>query len=244
MTPEQEEQVRRALAAVRESQPGPEAGAGHGGEDSMPPEVAARLDGVLADLVRQRSDDATAAAPADPPDELARRRRSRWQRAGLAAAAACVAGLVGTAVANGGLGAGGASSTSSSDDAARAERGTSGTLERAPAPRDPEAASGTAAPRQDRVPPLARLRTSTLAADVQRLVDAGSVPATDSRASRPPCDLPALRRGERLLVVRLDGRLASLVLGPPDAGRRPARVVACRDAATTLATAVVRTRSR
>ena len=54
VTPEQEEQVRRALAAAA----GPDAA-----PPRMPPEVVARLDGVLAELADAR---VTAAGPARP----------------------------------------------------------------------------------------------------------------------------------------------------------------------------------
>lgn len=252
MTPEQEEQVRRALTGLRDGEP---ADHGSGGAASMPPEVAARLDGVLADLVRQRAHDPPPSSGPDRADELARRRRGRWQKGGLAAAAACVAALVGTAVANGGLGAGEVSSTSGTDSARSADSGTDGSLERAPAAGRPEAPGrspgpppGTTASRQVGVAPLARLRTPTLASDVQRLLDSDVRARADPRPAGPvdasTCTAPVLRQGERLVPVRLDGRRASLVLGPADAGRRPARVVECRDPENTLATVVVRSRAR
>jgi hypothetical protein len=65
MTPEQEEQVRRALVAAARA------------EDEHPPlpaDVADRLDTVLDELLAPRT---TAAAPSGD-DELARRRRRRW----------------------------------------------------------------------------------------------------------------------------------------------------------------------
>ncbi len=278
MTPEQEEQVRRALAAVGDASPGAARPPGDGAEP-MPPDVAARLDGVLADLVAQRAvdtpsgedtgplphpDAGVAAVEAverrapdatDAADELARLRRGRrgrWQQAGLAAAAACVAALVGAAVATGGLGRGDSTSTTASSQSdsggVTAGEGPVGQPEAAPAPRRPSssprdaprAASGDTSVRRTTAAPVARLRTPGLTAGVQRLVDSGPLRPVAPRSPGPSCDVPLLRSGERVLVVLLDGRPASLVLGAPVAGRRTAQVFGCRDATAPLASVVVR----
>lgn len=269
MTPEQEEQVRRALAAVgdadagaarppqgsRAARPSPD------GAESLPTEVAARLDGVLADLVAERTDDTPPAEDGDRADELARRRRSRrgrWQKAGLAAAAACVAGLVGTAVVTGGLGQGGSTSTTASSDSggASAGEGLAGQPEAAPAPpspssgpraaprETPRAASGDTSARRVSAGPVVRLRTPGLTAGVRRLVNSGTLRPVAPGEPGPSCDVPVLRSGERVLVVLLDGRPASLVLGAPVAGRRTAQVFGCRDTVSPLASVVVRAPGR
>ena len=77
MTPEQEEQVRRALASAPP-------------ESAMPPEVAARLDAALAGLVAERSarpdhEQDTGPEPAAAV-ALEERRRRRWPRVLVAAA--------------------------------------------------------------------------------------------------------------------------------------------------------------
>ena len=81
MTPEQEEQVRRALAAAAGRQD-PDSPAS---PESMPPEVAARLDGVLAELAAPRR------AGSDPVDAPATSARAEddgvADRLGLAGAA-------------------------------------------------------------------------------------------------------------------------------------------------------------
>ncbi|MBI2245411.1 MAG: hypothetical protein HYU55_16245 [Nocardioides sp.] len=79
LTP-QEEQVRRLLAEARHTEP-------------MPDDVVARLDGVLADLGRDRAgaSDRATRVPASAPVDLAGARRRRTVRNLLVAAAAVVA---------------------------------------------------------------------------------------------------------------------------------------------------------
>ena len=91
MTPEQEEQVRRALrATARGDEPA-----------TMPPEVAARLDDVLAELTASRAEHPV------HDDELARRRHRRWPNVLVAAASVVVIALAGGAVATHGFGTAG-----------------------------------------------------------------------------------------------------------------------------------------
>lgn len=205
MTPEQEEQVRRALAA---------AGAAR---SPIPPEVAARLDDTLADLVADRR-------PAGP-DEVAAVRRRRRARALVAAASVCLLALVGAALVrtNQGGGQGGGQGEASSG------------------------AGSQAAPRQ--VPPggaprpLPQLHSRSLTGDVTRLLADGSPSAFAARPQQRPqdtasarCDLPSTRAGDRLLAVRLDGRPATLRVGPVAGGTRVAQVYSCDGASAPVAT--------
>ena len=235
MTPEQEEQVRRALAAAArptaDEQP-----------PTMPPEVVARLDAVLADLVE--SHDRTApAVSAHPHDELAARRRRRWANALVAAAAVAVIGAAGGAVVTG-LGTTGASdSAMSSEDAGggdglAADKGDA--LSASPEAADaPELAKD-----QVGVP---RLRTESLDEDVRRVVKTRAAFTSEAdrdtgRSSLSSCRTPTVRRGERLIAVRLDGSPATMVLASPTDGAREARVFSCDDALTPLTRVRVPTR--
>lgn len=255
MTPEQEEQVRRALAATAAHE-----------DSSMPPEVAARLQGVLSELVAPRSG---AAQPEDSGrDELAARRRRRWPQVLAAAAAVSVIGLGGTAVVTGWLTGqpdsttAGRASTQADDGRADSaegagegagEGGGRGGDQKALVPSEvPDAFGEDGSPAQDATTP--RLRTATLARDVKRVLGADPSPST-VRGRRQPgttpefapedgaaasCAVPVTRRGDRLLAVRLDGRAATLVLGPVREGTREARVYSCDRADAPLARTVVR----
>ena len=243
LTAEDEERVRRVLAA---SAPGPAA---------MPDEVAARLDDVLAQLVADRatgvdSDDAGGT------DELARRRRARWPRLLVAAASVAVlalgSGIVLRAVTGSGGSADttGAASTSSrsaerpsNPDALGAQGGPAG----APSAATPEAAKLR---RLQVLVPLPRLHTVSLDADIRRASgrdvrrDAMSYSSGTSpsrTADGYACALPAPVRGGRLLAVRLDGERATLVLGPEHDGTRVARVYSCDNATSPVAETSVTT---
>jgi hypothetical protein len=260
VTPEQEEQVRRALAALADSDAvGP-----------MPPEVARRLDGVLADLV---AEDATGG---ERKDELEERRRRRWPKVLVAAAAvAVVAGGTATVLDRGT----GADDKASSSQAGGAAAGptTTGTAGTGPQPEasgsqaaprgqsfaagaggsraagapsagaEPSARTGRArsvAPATRRRPPL---RSAELLHDVQSLVDRGtvghlSVSGAAAAAALAPCRVPETAEGDHLLAVRLDGRRATLVLSTPVSGRRQARVYGCGDAQHAEATTTVHDR--
>lgn len=234
MTPEQEEQVRRALAAAaaHRDEPG-----------SMPPEVVARLDDVLADLTAPRTaaarDEADAAHPhrgtrADGGiSDLGGRRRRRWPNRLAAAAAVAVIALAGFTVATRGLlqGTGVAESSSAGSGAqdsgaqkapsegstgSRAGSGTGG----------PSAAAGAL--------PVPRLSSATLRRDVRRVAAApvgarelsGQAP-DGATSSGPACRRPATRRGDELVAVLLDGRPATLVLRATRAGSREAQLYSC-----------------
>lgn len=241
MTPEtgdQEDQVARILAETARHEPVP----------PLPTRVQSRLDDVLGDLVAARDAAAstTAAerdAPVEHPDahptdtgatlhEVADRRGRRRLDVLTAAAALAVIAGAGAAVATGGFGIGSSptQSATSADSSARS------------------AAPGTGAPGG---PPVAlpRLHTSTLAADVQRVLRPAS--ASDGRRpalTGPPggpvtgCARPTVHRGERLIGVRLDGRPATLLLGAVRSGTREARVYPCVDVARPVARATVRVR--
>ena len=243
MTPEQEERVRLALAAAARAED--EAGAAEGGEAvtgpaRMPTEVAARLDDVLADLVGGRptvpakttgpaTSSPTSARPAReaPDDELAARRRGRRRQLLVAAAAVAVIAAAGGVVSRGGLGGGAASdskASSSSDSGAStgSESGSAGgsAPSTVPSPAEAFAAGG--------VPVLHRAR---LAYDVRSALAREATGASQDKAARRPdggtCRAPAVPRGADVIDVRLDGRRATLVALPPQAGVREARVYSC-----------------
>ena len=112
MTPEQEEQVRAALAAAGPDEPTP-----------MPPEVVARLQGILDELVEPRVTAQAQAQAGDPgpaAGTLARRRRRRWPDVLVAAAAVVVIAGAGAAVVTRGFGIG---SSPMSDSASSSRRG-------------------------------------------------------------------------------------------------------------------------
>jgi hypothetical protein len=224
-----EDDVRRLLAAA--SQPTP----------PVPDDVAARLDARLAELTADRTSDLTG-EPVGVPGagrSAAATRRRRWPQLLVAAAAVSVLGL--------GLGdllAGSQVSEDASQAGATAEH------ER------PEAA----ADRADDSPPVAgtfredsagssagmphaRLRTATLAADVQRVEDFDlAIPARPDARDRDVCVPPPTIRGTAWLPVRLDGKPALLVLGVPDDGRRLAEVFTCDNDETPAAATTVRVR--
>ena len=201
MTPEQEEQVRRALRALADAQP----------SQPMPEDVAHRLDDVLADLAAARSTGSGSSAAAR--DELAARRRRRWPKIVLAAAAVSATALAGAAVATrqfGGADGKGSSSRAASparSSSANGTAGTAGTAGAGTATASPGARSfgtrerpgarsvsgaagattgplGTAAPSASAGPvpsavpggrPLPRLSSTALRHGVQSLVDRGLV---------------------------------------------------------------------
>lgn len=239
MTPEQEEQVRRALAAAgRDDQP-------------MPPEVAARLDDVLAGLVSEQAAGQaaepgaeTGAEPgAEPPrhDEVAAARRRRRVRVLLAAAVVCLVALGGTALVRRGPVSGEASS---SGGQAAAPPQT-----RQPTPdTGSSAGSGSGSAAAGAAVALPRLHTGTLATDVERLLAGGpsaftvrpqppgAAPSTGHAPSQTKeCARPPARAGDRLVAVRLDGRPATLRLGPAVNGTRVAQVYSCDGASTPVA---------
>lgn len=237
MTPEQEKAARRALAALttgsadadrrdRTSSPRPT-------DPPVPPDVAARLDEVLADLTAPRRAQRDDLAARRAAQERSRRRQHRQHLLVVAAAVAVIA-LGGGAVALRGLQPGGtaASSSRSSTDPGAASAPAAGSTSEGPrlgsGPRSalPSNAAG-AAP---------GLRRATLRADVDRLLASRST-AEAATGDLLGCVQPSAAPGERLLGVRLDGRRAVLAVSAD--GRR-ARVFSCTTAdrvlaATTLA---------
>lgn len=259
MTPEQEEQVRRALGAVARHEP----------VTPMPPDVAARLDAVLAGLADSGlTDSGPGSAPGDlGADVPSRQRHRRWSVVLVAAAAAAVVVLAGGVV---GLRELTGSGAPQHEAGATASGGASASRS-ATTPQGP-AAFGVRGPAgRTRGVPL--LSTATLARDVQRVVDGGLAaparrPAPSPVASRTlgssagpsrafpgsgsgpvtlapsagrfpaRCAAPPVGPGVQLLAVRLDRRPAWLAV-PVRAGTEVARVYACDSTGTPVATATV-----
>lgn len=249
MTPEQEEQVARALAETARHEPVP----------PIPPEVAARLDDVLADLVADRARGGTPAGqertaearPGTGVDEVAARRRARRSSWLTAAAAVTLIAAAGAAVATNGFG------TTSDSDSSTTSAGGSTTVQ----PPGPDAARDDAGSQEKAAPESSapstsasgagapQLRSSTLVADVQRVLredvtrtEARPAPRRKALTGPPtgtPCATPPTGPGERVLAVRLDGEPATLLLGALRGGSRPARVYSCDDLGDPVASATV-----
>ena len=226
MTPEQEEQVRRALGAVARAQDGPE-------RQGIPHDVADRLDVVLHELVAGRSARGSTLPAAVEQDELAARRHRRWPNALVAAAAVAAIAAAGGAVATGGFGLGGQSDSSagSASDAGVApkdgERGLTG----------PSSGSGGGKTARG----IPSLSSETLRRDVERVVANGPKtylsPRSDGRRMIAPrradgirCPRPTVPGGADVVDVLLDRVAATLVLGPVKDGTRVARVYSCVNA--------------
>ncbi len=222
LTPEQEDQVSRLLAAAS-------------GPVDMPPDVAARLDNVLADLQQERA----------ATDVVELRARRRWPRLLLAAAAVVVGGYaVGTVASQGTLsgsdsGDAGAASDSSSpqEDMLLAEEpteldggSTSDSDGEGGAESGAESAPGLSSQRSQ-MRTTVRLRSDRLDAGVLRalrVLDARPVSeSTSDSAEDDGCPAPELDEGERSLTVRYDGEPAVLVTGPTRGDTVPATVYSC-----------------
>jgi hypothetical protein len=255
VTPEQEDEVRRALAAAAHPerlQAADEPGGRPPADPRMPADVAARLDEVLEALVAPRTG----------------ARKRRWPQALAVAAAAAVVVGAGAAVVTRGLPSAGSDSSASSatDSRAGSDRsgdsgsdpgGDSGGDPGAPTARktsggplaaQPQSPSsddegsrtgaGPRAPAPGRATRL-ELHRATLQRDLERLLAAGPTALRRAEAEQPACSAPALRAGEQRLAVRLDGRPATLVLGVPTGGRRAAGVYSCSDPRTPLSRTTV-----
>jgi hypothetical protein len=219
MTPEQEEQVRAALAAAGPDEPTP-----------MPPEVVARLQGVLDELAEPRL--AAQAQDRHPAAGTPARRRRRWPDLLVAAAAVAVIAGAGAAVVTRGFGAGSSPTGDSAGSSSRAEStpgAAGGSAATGPSARA-LAGDGSVVP---------RLRTASLRADLRRLAADGRLRGPAGTRGPGGCARPVLHVGERLVAVRLDGRLATLVTGPVTDGTREARVYSCGDVTTPVARASV-----
>ena len=243
MTPEeQQEAVRRALAATPPEGP-------------MPPEVVARLEAAIADLAAVRLAEPDA-APAPEPGartepgtgtvvtDLEARRRRRWPRVLVAAASVAVLAYgVGAVLPDLGLEAETASDSAGGQAAEDSE---------------PESAvdgstDGEAEPDPQTAPELSgdgrvvALREATLRRDVVRHLSVEPTAAlADGSADRDAaaerytrrdgtCAVPEAGRGSELYAARLDGRRATLVVGPAADGSRVAQVYWCGDGRTLLA---------
>lgn len=247
MTPEQEEQVRRALASAPPAGP-------------VPPEVAARLEATLAGLVAERSD-----GPVPEPatvTALEERRRRRWPRLLVAAASVSVLAY-GVGIAVDGLQMSGGSADSASagkpamDRAGAGSDSVDGGAEAGPedAPtgldRNGVTVQGSRVDADELlVPRTVRLHSDTLDEEVRRLLR--DPVATNARTPSPrntralsgfldSCELPDVGRGDRLAAVRLDGRPGTLVLRKATGGTRVAEVYSCGDGAQLWAITRVRT---
>lgn len=230
-------EVSRLLAAVSRPR----------SAEPMPPEVATRLDDVLAGLVAER-----ASTPAGVTD-LASRRRRRWPALLAAAAAVSVVGLgVGNVLDRGGADmeavtaeGGSAPETLESADGAGAaadEEPPVATTDREAvedSAQAPQPLDGTVAGLAD----LPRLRRDSLTVDVQRIEDFGlDGNSRTQSARRRACVQPELSDGDDWVSVRLDGDPAVLVLRAPDDGRRTAEVFGCDDSHTPVAETTVEAR--
>lgn len=243
MTPEEQEAVRRALAATPPVGP-------------MPPEVVARLEATITALAASRgagvTDRADGVESSAAVIDLEERRRRRWPRVLVAAASVAVLAYgVGAVVQD----LGPQSETAATDaaggsavDEGSAEQGSGGELGPAVAPEaaEPEEdRSGVLAGTVDA--PVVELRRATLRRDVaDHLGDrtlANSATARDS--GRPysrrdgTCVLPEVNSGDAIVPARLDGHRATLVVRPARAGSRVAEVYSCDDGRTLLARTVV-----
>lgn len=208
-----EEQVRRLLADARHTEPMPEA-------------VAARLDGVIADLAAGGAAGGAAGAERPRPSELTRdlaaARRRRTARNLLIAAAAVV--VVGVGVNQVDLTVSGGSGDSA-DSAAGGDTDGAGRAAdevqpngAAPAPRDLNGLDGA----RFSVAPV-RLTSERFGTQVRRLQDRHSATLSDSQASgavRGHMDFDRLEAvqcpttgwgGGRFVIVRYDGDLGALV---------------------------------
>lgn len=219
-----EEQIRALLADARLDEP-------------MPADVAARLDGVLADL----GDDTAPASVAPLPDHAARRRR-RLRNLVLAAAAVVVVGVGSTQI---DLPGGDADSGTAAHDQSEALRSESGgdAAASAPAPA-PLVLHSDTFERQVRRSALLQRRLTNL--DLSALREGSSPPAapdstglagsadtgagaaleslSDGYASR--CGAGDLGRG-RKVPARYDGQPAVLVVRPAAAGERRVDLYLC-----------------
>lgn len=238
-TPDEAEQaeVSRLLAAV----------SGPRSPEPLPPEVATRLDDVLAGLVAER-----ASTPAGVTD-LSSRRRRRWPALLVAAAAVSVVGLgVGNVLDQGGADmeavtadGGAAPETQESADGAGVaadQDAPAATTDRKSVEDSaelPQPLDGTVAGLAD----LPRLRSDSLTVDVQRIEDFGLEGNSRTQSTRRrACVQPELSAGDDWVSVRLDGDPAVLVLRAPDDGRRTAEVFGCDDGHTPVAETTVEAR--
>jgi hypothetical protein len=226
MTPEQEEQVRRALADAAVAR------------TPMPPEVAGRLDGVLAELVTARQQ----GSPTEDAGATGERRARRWSAVLVAAAVVCLVALVAPAVLRA-VSSGDSGSASSAGAASTAAEGRGSATGTPSAPAAPSAGPSRALAQGVLPPP--RLHRATLQRDVRRALAAvpalasGSTGLTERQNRRTGCKTPPPAGDTDVVAVLLDGKPATLVVAPPRQGMRQARVYSCEDVSAPVATARV-----
>lgn len=216
------------------------AGLGSGASDErMPPEVAARLEATLADLVAEREQgaDVTTVVPL----------RRRWvSRATAAAAAVIVLGVGGAALTQSGLLDGrDAPSESSSAGGSTADRSESApqAQSEAPTPTDDQTKAGDLAA----VAALPVVSSASFDSDAARALAATGVPRSEASSdstknfesarkarersslalSTTGCSGPPLPSGATRLGVRYAGTLAVLVVHPPADGGRLVEAWSC-----------------
>lgn len=209
----QQDWVRRVLAA-----------AGTEPSEHLPEEVASRLDAVLSRLEAGKSPEHAETTRLDS-------RRKRWPGVLVAAAAVSVLGL--------GLG-----NLVAGPDAEQST--TAGVAEDRTAPEGGDSDAGDATSdstglRESDGP--ARLRSSSLAADLQRIAELSLArPVEESGGTwEGACVQPAADPGDAWLSVRLDGAPAVLVLRSPAGGRRTADIFTCDDDTTPVVSTTIDT---
>ncbi len=237
--PEDDAHIRALLA---------ELGSGPAGE-SMPPDVAARLDDTLARLVAERA----AGGVAGDDDTVVPLRRRWVPRLTAAAAAVIVLGAGGVAASNLGVFGGSSSDSASSSDAGGSSAAKSEA--RSASPSDPDA---TARRDAERAQALPKVRSTAFASDVGSLVRlsrAGAVaPLTSDQkasggseseaggdtASRSPaaalgalrCPGPEITDDAVPSPITYDGRVAVLVVHPPRDGKQLVEAWDCQGTRT------------
>src|SRR5690348_13545380 len=164
MTPEQEEQVRRALADAA------------AGRNAMPPDVADRLDDVLAELVTARQQ----GSPPEGAGATEDRRARRWPAVLVAAAVVCQVALVAPALIRA-VSSSDRDSASSAGAASPAADGRGSVAGTASAPAAPS--TGQSRAFAQGVLPALRLHRATLRQDVRRVLAA--VPALANGSTGP-----------------------------------------------------------
>lgn len=226
-----DEAVRRLLAAAAEPV-------------TMPPDVTARLEDVLAGLDADRAI-SHGAVDVAPVIDLAERRTSRWPKLLVAAAAVSVLGVgLGNVLNQNG-------STMSADSAnSTTDGGLQRGAEAAPSPEDSQGGPQVSTDEQgdsldgfgalDGARPP-RLRSSSATVDAQRIAD-GSLPTAPAdligRSSKD-CRLPVTSKGDVWIAVRLDGQPATLVFRAEADGRRLTEVFSCGDPESPVLTTTV-----
>jgi hypothetical protein len=203
---EQEDAVRRLLA-----QSGPE---------TLPSDVAARLDATLARLVAERDEAGTGTETHETLAPVEPLHRRRWPKLMLAAAAVVVAGYgIGTVVNNGSFS--GAGSGSTADSATSGEASANSSQERSSGAGS--ASGNVPRPAQVRGGGPVRLHSGQLPTEVRRLLGPKNtvrLPKEDNLSDTKgfqaaACTPTQVPKGGSWLSATYDGRPAVLVLGPP-----------------------------